>query len=98
MAHKVRCDISFQDMDEYLTMKGYLDGAGLKFDSFASYSINYVWNLMLEQYAEQLKKEQADAIKSAGAESGGNTEEVSLFEGAAAEAPSDGQTDYAKEG
>lgn len=98
MAHKVRCDVSFQNMDEYLQMKTHLDSAGLKFDSFVSYSLNYVWNLMLDQYAEQLKKEEADALKSASIQSDGDTSALPLIESSAPPAPSDGPADYAQEG
>jgi hypothetical protein len=91
MAHKVRCDISFQNMDEYLKMKGHLDNAGLKFDGFVSYSLNYVWNLMLEEYARELRKEEADALELASTQPSGDTEEVPLGEGHSPEASSDGQ-------
>lgn len=90
MAHKVRCDVVFQNMEEYLTMKKHLDSAGIRFDSFVSYSLDYTWNLMLGQYSEQLKKEEENANELAGTESLGNTEEVSLGEGLDNPAPSDG--------
>ena len=90
MAHKVRCDVVFQDMEEYLTMKKHLDNAGIKFDSFVTYSLNHTWNLMLEQYSAQLKGEQTNDDEPAGTESSGNAAEVSFGEGADSPASSDG--------
>lgn len=55
--HKVRVDVAFKDMEEYLTMKNQLEQAGLKLDWFVNYSVNLVWNQMLEDYSKQLAAE-----------------------------------------
>ena len=89
MTHKVRCDVSFENMDEYLLMKRHLDNAGIKFDSFVSYSLNHTWNLMLEQHAKQIKEEEVSGAEPAGHEFDGDKEEVSFGEGTNNPAPSD---------
>jgi hypothetical protein len=55
--HKVRVDVAFKDMEEYLSMKGQLEKANLKLDWFVNYSVNLVWNQMLEDYSKQLAAE-----------------------------------------
>ncbi len=93
MAHKVRVDIKFSDMEQYLQMKQYLDNAGIKFDSFVTFALNDVWNRMLEEYGKQLKTEVTDAKleqevlnELASVESTGDTGTASTLQGAGTEA------------
>ena len=55
--HKVRIDLAFGNMEEYLTMKNQLEKASIKLDQFVSYAVNLVWNQMLEDYSKQLQDE-----------------------------------------
>lgn len=63
MSHKVRVDVKFENLEQFLQMKQYLENAGLKFQHFVNFAVNDVWNRMLEEYAKQLR-EQADAAAS----------------------------------
>ncbi len=61
MAHKVRVDVSFADLEQYQLMKSQLDGVGLKLDTFVNYCVDLVWNQMLEEHKKQLASSKEDA-------------------------------------
>lgn len=62
MAHKVRTDIEFADLEQYQLMKNQLDNAGIKFDAFVTYCVDLVWNQMLEEHKRQQAEEARNAI------------------------------------
>lgn len=62
MAHKVRTDIEFADLEQYQLMKSQLDKAGIKFDTFVTYCVDLVWNQMLEEHKRQEAEEARNAI------------------------------------
>lgn len=57
MSHKVRVDIEFGSMEEYIVMRDAMNRAGIKLDKFVTHSLNLVWNQMLEDYSKQLAAE-----------------------------------------
>ena len=87
MAHKVRVDVSFADLEQYQLMKSQLDGVNLKLDTFVNYCVDLVWNQMLEEHKKQLASSKEDAEleqeilkeladEATGHESSGDTEQV----------------------
>ena len=54
--HKVRTTIKFKSLEEYQTMKTQLDSAGINFDAFVNYSLDYTWNEMLKEYSKQMQE------------------------------------------
>lgn len=75
MAHKVRTDIEFANLEQYQIMKAQLDKAGIKFDTFITYCVDLVWNQMLEEHKRQEAEEARNAISSH--ESSGNSASAS---------------------
>ena len=109
MAHKVRVDVSFADLDQYQTMKNQLDQAGIHFDGFVTYCVDTVWNQMLQEYKRQLVQEAEDkqleaevkeelAGEISGDESEGDIGQIPNAEGLDIEEPSDGPADNAAQG
>lgn len=79
MAHKVRTDIEFADLEQYQLMKNQLDNAGIKFDAFVTYCVDLVWNQMLEEHKRQQAEEARNAISSH--ESSGDSASAPTSEG-----------------
>lgn len=61
MTHKVRVDIKFENIEQYLYIKSYLDTVNIHFDSFATFAVSDTWARMIEEYKKQLKLEAANA-------------------------------------
>jgi len=61
MTHKVRVDIKFENIEQYLYIKSYLDMVNIHFDSFATFAVSETWSRMIEEYKKQLKLEAANA-------------------------------------
>jgi hypothetical protein len=74
MAHKVRVDVKFSNLEQYQTMKGYLDAAGVKFDAFVTFAVDDVWNRMLKEFSEQEKRKGELANEVSGDEPAGDSE------------------------
>jgi hypothetical protein len=96
MAHKVRVDVSFSDLEQYQLMKSQLDGVNLKFDTFVTYCVDHVWNQMLEEHKRQLAEESRNAISRN--ESTGDTVTAPAAEGLGSSEQADGQAAAAQEG
>ena len=79
MAHKVRTDVEFANLEQYQIMKAQLDKAGIKFDTFITYCVDMVWNQMLEEHRRQEAEEARNAISSH--EPSGNPEAAPKEEG-----------------
>ena len=101
MAHKVRVDVSFADLDQYQTMKNQLDGVGLHMDTFVTYCVDTIWNQMLEEHKRQqanVKEEQELASEIVSHESDGDIEQVSESESLDIEEPSNQSAANAAQG
>ena len=106
MGHKVRVDIQFPNMDEYLTMKNQLASAGIHFNQFVNYCVDTMWNQMLADYKKQLEQEkllmeeiqkgvQDEATSDV---SSRNTESIPLPEGLDTSSQKNGNSAVASEG
>lgn len=101
MAHKVRVDVSFADLDQYQTMKNQLDGVGLHMDTFVTYCVDTIWNQMLEEHKRQqanAREEQELVDEIVSDELDGNLEQIPDAEGLDIEEPQDGPADNAAQG
>lgn len=94
MAHKVRTDIEFADLDQYQLMKSQLDKAGIKFDTFVTYCVDLVWNQMLEEHKRQEAEEARYAISRH--ESSRDTAEASPSQGVDTQKPLSIEADTAQ--
>lgn len=64
MAHKVRIDLKFDGLEEYQTLKNWLDRDNIKLDNFVSFCVNTVWNQLLDEALKHAKKESMDEFNS----------------------------------
>lgn len=101
MAHKVRVDVSFADLEQYQTMKNQLDGVGLHMDTFVTYCVDTIWNQMLEEHKRQqanAKEEQELASEIVSHESDRDIEQVPQPESLDTKEPLDQQADNVAQG